>query len=121
MRKNKKEDLRHKRHKRIVFKMHADAARPRLVIRRSIKNIYAQIIDDTRNKVLFSFSTLDKEIRQKFPCAGNLKAAEFFGQVFALRAKEKGIIKIVFDRAGYLYHGRVRAFADALRKGGLEF
>ena len=121
MRKNKKEELRHKRHKRIVLKMHADDTRPRLVIRRSIKNIYAQVIDDTCNKVLFSLSTLDKEVREKFPCAGNLKAAEFFGQVFALRAKGKGIAKIFFDRAGYLYHGRVKAFADSLRKGGLEF
>jgi large subunit ribosomal protein L18 len=121
MKKNKKVELRHKRHKRIVLKMRADSERPRLVIRRSIKNIYAQIIDDTCNKVLFSLSTMDKEVKEKFPCAGNLKAAEFFGQIFAQRAKEKGVAKIFFDRAGYPYHGRVKAFAEALRKGGLEF
>ncbi len=95
--------------------------RPRLILRRSLKNIYAQIIDDTKNTTLFSLSTLDKEIKQKFSSAGNLKTAEFFGEVFARKAKEKGITLIVFDRAGYLYHGRVKAFADALRKGGMEF
>jgi len=90
-------------------------------VHRNLKNLSAQIIDDTKNKSLFSLSTLDKEIKQKFSQAGNVKAAEFFGEVFARRAKEKGISKIVFDRAGYLYHGRVGAFAEALRKGGMEF
>lgn len=95
--------------------------KPRLIVHRSSKNLSAQIIDDTKNKTLFSFSTLDKEIKQKFPAAGNIKAAEYLGQVFAAKAKEKGIARIIFDRAGYLYHGRIKAFADALRKGGLEF
>jgi len=81
----------------------------------------ALIIDDSKQKTFFSMSTLDKEIKDKFPCAGNIKASEYFGEVFSRRAKEKGINKIIFDRAGYLYHGRVKAFADALRKGGLEF
>jgi large subunit ribosomal protein L18 len=94
---------------------------PRLVLHRSLKHLLAEVIDDAKNKTLFSLSTLDKEIRQKFPSSGNIKAAEFFGEVFSRRAKEKGINRIVFDRAGYLYHGRVKAFADALRKGGLEF
>ncbi len=94
---------------------------PRLVLHRSLKNLSAQVIDDAKNKILFSLSTLDKEVRQKFPSSGNIKATEFFGEVFSRRAKEKGIARIVFDRAGYLYHGRVKAFADALRKGGLEF
>jgi large subunit ribosomal protein L18 len=95
--------------------------KPRLVIQRSLKNISAQVVDDTAGRVLFSLSTLDKEVKEKFPCAGNLKAAEFFGEFFARKAKEKGFLKIIFDRAGYLYHGRVKAFAEALRKGGLEF
>jgi len=94
---------------------------PRLVVRRSEKNFFVQVMDDTCNKSLFSLSTLDKEIRQKFPICANLKAAEYFGQVFAQRAKEKGIEKIIFDRAGYLYHGRIKTFAEALRKGGLQF
>ncbi|MBU3958418.1 MAG: 50S ribosomal protein L18 [Candidatus Omnitrophica bacterium] len=119
--KNKKKLLRLKRHRCIRLKMHGTNQKPRLVIHRSLKNLNAQIIDDAENKTLFSLSTLDKQIRQKFPCAGNIKAAEFFGEVFAQRAKEKGFSKIIFDRAGYLYHGRVKAFADALRKAGLEF
>jgi large subunit ribosomal protein L18 len=118
---NKKEYLRLKRHRRIRLGMCGINERPRLIIHRSLKNLYAQVIDDTKNKTLFSLSTLDKEIRQKFACAGNIKAAEFFGQVFARRVKDKGITKIVFDRAGYLYHGRIKAFAQKLREGGLEF
>lgn len=101
--------------------MQADPAKPRLVVHRSLKNLYAQVIDDTQNKVLFSLSTLDKEVKEKFPSAGNIKATEFFGGVFARRAKEKGIGKIIFDRAGYLYHGRIKVFADSLRKGGIQF
>jgi large subunit ribosomal protein L18 len=118
---NKREQSRLKRHRRIRLRICGTAGRPRLVIHRSLKNLSAQITDDAEGKILFSLSTLDKEIKQKHPCAGNVKAAEFFGQVLAQRAKEKGITKIIFDRAGYLYHGRVKVFADALRKGGLEF
>ena len=92
-----------------------------MIIHRSLKNLSAQVIDDAKAQIIFSLSTLDKEIRQKFPSSGNVKAAEFFGEAFARRAKEKGISKVIFDRAGYLYHGRIKAFADALRKGGLEF
>lgn len=91
------------------------------MVHRSLKNLDAQIIDDVRKYTLFSLSTLDKEIKQKFKSSGNIKAAEFFGEVFARRVKEKGITKIIFDRAGYLYHGRLKAFADSLRKGGMEF
>ena len=118
---NKKELLRLKRHRRILLSLNGTAMRPRLIIHRSLKNLYAQIVDDTNNKTLFSLSTLDKEVRQKFVCAGNIKAAEFFGEVLANRAKEKGITKIIFDRAGYLYHGRIKVFAESLRKGGLQF
>jgi len=119
--KNKKELLRAKRHARIRLQMHGSALRPRLVIRRSLKNIFVQLVDDAQGKILFSLSTLDKEVKQKFASSGNVKSAEFFGQVFAARAKAKGITKVIFDRAGYLYHGRVKSFADSLRKGGLEF
>lgn len=110
-----------KRHRHIRLRISGTEERPRLVVHRNLKNLSAQIIDDTKNNSLFSLSTLDKEIKQKFSQAGNVKSAEFFGEVFARKAKEKGISKIVFDRAGYLYHGRVRAFAEALRKGGMEF
>lgn len=119
--KDSKQLLRLKRKWRIRLKIHGSDKRPRLVIYRSLRNFYAQIIDDTQNKVLFSLSTLDKQIRKKFSNAGSVKTAESFGEIFAQRAKEKGISKIVFDRAGYLYHGRIKAFAEAVRKGGLEF
>lgn len=119
--KSKKVTLRLKRHRSIRMHLSGSLVRPRLVVRRSLNHIHAQIIDDTDNKVLLSVSTQDKEIKSKFPSAGNIKAATFFGEIFAVRAKQKGITAIVFDRAGYLYHGRVKAFADALRKGGLIF
>lgn len=119
--KDKRELVRLKRRRRISLKIHGRPERPRLVAHRSLKNLYAQIIDDTKNRTLFSLSTLDKEVRQKFPNTGNIKAAEFFGEIFARQAKEKGFTKIVFDRASYLYHGRIKAFAEGLRKGGLEF
>ncbi|MGD0335870.1 MAG: 50S ribosomal protein L18 [Candidatus Omnitrophota bacterium] len=118
---NKKELSRKKRHGRIKLRMFGSTAKPRLVIRRSLKNFYAQLIDDAEKKTIFSLSTLNKELKGKFPNHGNIKTAVTFGEVFAIKAKEKGFSKIIFDRAGYLYHGRVKAFADALRKGGLEF
>jgi len=103
------------------MKMHGTPERPRLVVHRSLKNLSAQVIDDTKKKTIFSYSTLAKEIKQKFPSGGNIKAAEYLGQLFAQKAKEKGITSIIFDRAGYLYHGRIKVFAESLRKGGLEF
>ena len=101
--------------------MTGTAQRPRMVVRRSLKNIYAQLLDDSSDKTITAASTMDKEIKERFPFGGNVKAAMFFGEVFGRRAKEKGVGKIVFDRAGYLYHGRVKAFAEGLRKAGLEF
>lgn len=95
--------------------------KPRLVVHRSLKNLEAQVLDDTQGKVLFSLSTKDKSLKEKFPSAGNLKSSALFGELFAQKAKEKGISKVIFDRAGYLYHGRIGSFADALRKGGMEF
>ena len=118
---NKKELLRIKRHRRIRLRMRGEKASPRLVIHRSLKHLTAQMIDDSQNKTLWTMSTQDKEVRNQYPSSGNIKAATLFGELFALRAKEKGFSKIIFDRAGYLYHGRIRAFAEALRKGGLEF
>lgn len=118
----KKKDLsRLKRHKTIKLRMHGTESIPRLVVRRSNKNIFAQVVDDSKKKTIFSLSTLIKDFKQKSQTGGNIKAATLFGEFFAQKAKEKGFNKILFDRAGYLYHGRVKAFADALRKGGLEF
>ena len=101
--------------------MFGTAEKPRLVVRRSLNNFSAQLINDTLGRVIFSLSTFDKALKNKFPAAGNIKSAGEFGEIFAQRAKVNGVSKIIFDRAGYLYHGRVKAFAEALRKGGLEF
>lgn len=117
----KRELLRLKRHRTIRLRMHGTAEKPRLLVHRSLNNLWAEAINDVENKVLISFSTQNKEFKQKSGRTGNMKSADLFGQAFAQRAKEKGISKVIFDRAGYLYHGRIKAFADALRKGGLEF
>lgn len=119
--KNKKEQLRIKRQRHGRIKIYGTTEKPRLAVHRSLKNMNAQIIDDTRNKTIFSLSTTAEPIKQKFPNAGNLKATEFFGETFGRMAKEKGITKVVFDRAGFLYHGRIKVFADSARKGGLIF
>jgi len=118
---NKKEFSRFKRHRRIRLKMQGTGQRPRLVVKPSLNNFSAMAVDDTQNKVIFSFSTGSKEFKQKIKHTGNIKAAQAFAEVFAAKAKEKGITKIIFDRAGFLYHGRVKNFAESLRKGGMEF
>jgi len=91
------------------------------VVRRSLKNFHAEIIDDSTHSCLLSLSTVNKEVKEKNHSGGNIKAAAALGAAFSSKLKAKGFSKIIFDRAGYLYHGRVKAFADALRKGGLEF
>lgn len=118
---NKKELLRLKRHRRIRMKMWGTKEKPRLIIKRSLNNLSAQVVDDAENKVLFSFSTANKEFKAKAGNSGNIKAAVLFGELFSKKALEKGISKIIFDRAGYLYHGRIKTFAESLRKGGMEF
>ena len=101
--------------------MTGTADRPRLCVHRSLSNFYAQVIDDNQGKVLLGMSTLGKNIVQKIKYGGNIKAASALGEVFAAEAQKKGITKVSFDRGGYLYHGRVKAFADGARKGGMEF
>lgn len=118
---SKKEELRRKRQRSARKRIFGTKDRPRLAVHRSLKNLTAQVIDDCANTTLFSLSTQDKEVKEKFPYGGNTKAAVFFGELFARKAKEKGITAVVFDRAGYLYHGRIKAFADSARKGGLQF
>lgn len=110
-----------KRHTSIKLRMRGTSERPRVVVKRSLDHIIAQVIDDASNKTIFSLSTMDKEVRGKVAASGSVKGAEAFGVIFAQKAREKGITQIIFDRAGYLYHGRVKAFADSLRKGGLIF
>ena len=98
--------------------------RPRLSVFRSVTHIYAQVIDDSTGQTLVSASTIDAGLKAKLPkgvTGGNLKGAEAIGKTIAERSIEKGITRVVFDRSGFLYHGRIRAVADAARKAGLEF
>ena len=117
---NIKEFKRRARHVRVRGKVRGTTQRPRLCVHRSLNNIYAQIIDDVAGKILFGVSTLDKDVRGKLKTKGNIQAATLLGETLALKAKNKGITKVAFDRGGYLYHGRIKAFAEAARKGGLE-
>ncbi|WP_394239244.1 50S ribosomal protein L18 [Niallia oryzisoli] len=114
-----KNAVRKKRHARVRSKLSGTAARPRLNVYRSNKHIYAQLIDDVNGVTLASASTLDKEVSVE--SASNSDAAVKIGELVAKRAVEKGITSVVFDRGGYLYHGRVKALADAARENGLEF
>jgi large subunit ribosomal protein L18 len=109
-----KDERRYRRHLRVRKKVSGTTERPRLVIRRSLKHIYAQIVDDTANRTLMTVSSQDIEGKKTD------KSIEV-GKRIAARAKEAGIARVVFDRAGYRYHGRVKALADAAREGGLEF
>jgi len=111
-----------RRHKRIRKKIFGTKELPRVSVYRSIKNIYVQLIDDDAGKTLLSVSTSSPELKEKLKKdAGNVKGAAALGAVLADECKKKGIERIVFDRSGYLYHGRVKALADAARKGGLKF
>ena len=107
-----------KRHARVRSKISGTPERPRLNVFRSEKNIYAQVIDDVAGSTLVSASSLDKEIEGN---GGNKAAARAVGKLVAERAKAKGIDVVVFDRGGYLYHGRVAELAEGAREGGLEF
>lgn len=118
----KKELGRIYRHRRTRKRLVGTSQQPRVCVHRSIKNFYVQAIDDSSGKVLLGISTLTKPVRSKLKDnGGNVGAAAYLGEVFAAEAKKKGITKISFDRGGYLYHGCVKAFAEAARKGGLEF
>lgn len=107
-----------KRHKRVRAKISGTVATPRLCVYRSLKNIYVQIIDDVAGKTLVSASTLEKGFDGY---GGNKEAAKKLGAVIAERAKANGIEEVVFDRGGYLYHGRVKELAESAREGGLKF
>jgi len=95
--------------------------RPRLSVFRSSKNIYAQVIDDGGNRTLAAASSLEKEMRGKLKTGADMEAAKAVGALIAERAKKAGVSAVVFDRGGYIYHGRVKALADAAREGGLSF
>ena len=110
---------RYRRHLRVRKKVNGTADRPRLVIFRSLKHIYAQIVDDDQHRTLVGVSDLSEGLAKDKP--GKVGAALAVGKLAAAKAKELGVRRIVFDRAGYHYHGRVKAVADGAREGGLEF
>jgi large subunit ribosomal protein L18 len=116
--KTEKKEIRGRIHKRIRRKLAGTTERPRLAIFRSVAHIYAQVIDDSQGATLVSASSVDKGARTN---GGNGAAAKTIGKLVAERAKEKGVTRVVFDRGGYPYHGRVKALADAAREAGLEF
>jgi large subunit ribosomal protein L18 len=114
-----KNAVRKKRHARVRTKLSGTEARPRLNVFRSNKHIYAQLIDDVNGVTIASASTLDKDVN--LDSSSNMDAAVKIGEIVAKRAVEKGITTVIFDRGGYLYHGRVKALADAARENGLQF
>lgn len=116
-----KNKVRKKRHFRVRNKLSGTSVRPRLNVFRSSKHIYAQLVDDTSGSTLVSASTLDPELRDSIEYGGNVAAAAKVGALIAKRALEKGFSEVVFDRGGYLYHGRVKALAEAAREAGLKF
>ena len=118
IRKTNKAEIRRRVHNRIRRKLSGTPERPRLAVFRSEAHIYAQIIDDTEGKTLVAASSVDKEAKTN---GGNVAAAKAIGKLVAQRAKEKGVARVVFDRGGFAYHGRIKAVADGAREAGLEF
>ena len=119
IKKESRNAMRKYRHDRVRKNMSGTASIPRLNVYRSNANIFAQIIDDENARTLVSASSIDKEL--KLENGGNVEAAKKVGELLAKRAKKAKITKVTFDRGGYLYHGRVKALADAARENGLEF
>jgi large subunit ribosomal protein L18 len=118
-----RQDRRLRRHRRVRGKVNGTGERPRLVVYRSLNHIEGQVVDDVAGKTLVGFSTLAADLRAQKSAEGLTKteASRVAGKALAEKAREKGITKVVFDRGGYLYHGRVKAFAEGAREGGLEF
>ena len=112
---------RERRRKHVRRTVHGEPARPRLNIFRSEKHIYAQVIDDRKGHTIATASSLDPKLKDKLGSAKPLEQAKIVGELVAQRALEAGVKKVVFDRAGYKYHGRVKSLADGARSGGLEF
>ncbi len=120
MKASRKESTR-RRHSRVRRKVLGTSERPRLAVYRSNQHIYAQLIDDTQQHTLVAASTLDPDLKKDIETGSNCEASSQVGKLIAERSLEKGIKQVVFDRGGNLYHGRVKALADAAREAGLEF
>jgi large subunit ribosomal protein L18 len=121
MAKNSRSIARVRRHARVRKNLQGTTDRPRLNVFRSLSGIYAQVIDDQAGRTLLSASTVDRDLREKVKGLKKSEQAKLVGQTLAERAKEKGIQSVVFDRGGYRYIGRIKAFADGAREGGLQF
>ena len=119
--KKSRKEVRVKKHMRIRNRFSGTAERPRLAVFRSNNHMYAQIIDDTVGNTLVAASTLEKEVKAELEKTNNVDAAAYVGTVIAKRALEKGITTVVYDRGGYIYHGKVAALAEAAREAGLIF
>jgi large subunit ribosomal protein L18 len=118
MARDTRREIRQRIHKRIRSRVAGTQERPRLAVFRSLNHIYAQVIDDQQGHTVVAAASTEKDLRGK---GGNVEGAKVIGKAVAERAKEKGIKRVVFDRGGYQYHGRVKALADAAREAGLEF
>jgi large subunit ribosomal protein L18 len=116
-----KNEIRLRKHVRVRKKIEGTSDCPRLDVFRSLKNIYVQVIDDSTGTTLAAASTLDEALKGKLAYGGNKSAAREVGKLVAQKAIDKGVKKVVFDRGGYLYHGRVKELAEGAREGGLEF
>ena len=121
VRKKSRQDVRVKKHKKIRNRFSGTAERPRLAVFRSNNHMYAQIIDDTVGNTLVAASTVEGEVKSQLEKTNNVDAAAYLGTVIAKRAIEKGIDTVVFDRGGFIYHGKIAALADAAREAGLKF
>lgn len=116
-----REGARLKRKMRIRKKVHGTPERPRLTVFRSDKHIYAQVVDDTRGVTLAAASTLSPDFKEQEKPKGKVESAKLVGQLIARKAQANGVAKVVFDRNGYMYHGRIKALADSAREAGLDF
>ena len=116
-----REQRRVRRHRRVRAKVHGSAERPRLVVHRSINHVEGQVVDDVAGRTLTGLSTLDAGLREKRGEMNKTEASRAAGKALAEKAREMGVTKVVFDRGGYVYHGRVKAFAEGAREGGLDF
>ncbi|TNF54164.1 50S ribosomal protein L18 [bacterium] len=116
-----KEEARRKRHRRVRKNTYGTPERPRLNVFKSLKHIYAQIIDDSSHTTLVSATSNSKDIKGQLQNGSNVAAAKKIGELVAKKAVEKGIKRVAFDRGGYLYHGRIKTLADAAREAGLDF
>ena len=121
VKKESRQKVRVKKHNRMRNRFSGTAERPRLAVFRSNNHMYAQIIDDTVGHTLVSASTLEKAVKAELEKTNNVDAAAYLGTVIGKRAVEKGITKVVFDRGGFIYQGKIAALADAAREAGLEF